>query len=473
MVNLHPNTQSAVKNVMVYFVLLLLNFTLTSGIKAGNSDKQRNKKEVRLVKTFYNELNKEDKTVLKLYDDKTYEYIHFIIKRKQPVAKRETGTYKWKNNKLVLHPRNEKKSKYHGGKFYYDEQNRLLDKKGRNTIGNERVLTLSNDERFKALYYVDSVFGIVSNDKKTANKLRDYKYLPKSEYVLHVEKVEPASNEKDLVGGVTEENAENYDYTATGVVNLNREILKKIKAVIVVGKDEFDGNKDFIKEQKEVAVFLKDLGVEVKEFYYPNSKWADITKASVDAHIFIYSGHGYTMGEPDVQGSIYINDGIIEGPQLSEGLKLHTNALVIFNHACHSAGSSADDVKDIGIQVATQRVEDYAEPFMKLNAGCYYANNYNRSVIPFITDFFNGIPVNKIYRKYANKWDKVELVKKHKTNPLYETGISSRMPTGNGYTTLYTMNSNGKVIEEKIKEHKSYDVAYVGLPNYIIKDMLK
>jgi hypothetical protein len=47
---------------------------------------------------------------------------------------------------------------------------------------------------------------------------------------------------------------------------------------------------------------------------------------------------------------------------------LHKNALVLFSHACESAGSSALDTKDIGVNEATKRVEDYAKPFVKLGA---------------------------------------------------------------------------------------------------------
>lgn len=471
LVKQHPTLQQTVIKLTVVINFILFGLTNSSHLMAGNNGK--NKSEIHLLSTFYKEVNKENKTVLKLYDNNTYEYIQFIVKRKQPVAKRETGTYKWKNKKLVLRPRSGKKSKYHNGKFYYDETIGLQERK--NAESSEAILVLSNDERFKAPYYTDSIFGIVSNDAKVANKLRDYKYLPKPEHhpIPEVEMVTLKEPEPITNVEVEEESTDLYNYSSSSKVNLSKAILKKLKAIIVVGADEFNGNKEFIKEQKEVAVYLKNLGVEVKEFYYPNSKWADIKKGTEGANIFIYSGHGITVGETDLQGTIYINEGIIEGPELTMGLKLHKNALVIFNHACYSAGASIDDKKDIGIKLATQRVEDYAEPFINLNAGCYYANNYSGCVQPFLTDFFNGMPVSKIYKKYANQWNKVELIKKHKTNPSYETGISGRKPEGNGYTTIYTMNADGKLVEEKIKEFKSYDIAYVGLPNYSIKDIFK
>lgn len=477
MVKQHPLVHAVMQKAVTGILILIVIFNSITVSVAGNSDTRKNRKEAQLLSTFYLERSKDNKTVLKLYDDKTYEYLHFIVKRNQPVAKRETGTYKWKNKKLILHPRSGKKSKYHSGKFYYDGQAELTDKKNKNE--NEAVVfTSSTDERFKAPFYSDSVFGIVSNDKRVANKLRDYKYLPKPKpseiKTSEAELIKPQDEIKDeFVSQNSFEDNEAYHYTSNSKVNLNKAVLQKLKAVIVVGADEFDGNKEFIREQKKVAAFLKSLGVEVKEYYYPNSKWETIQKGAVDANLFIYSGHGITYGDNDLQGTIYINEGIIEGPALTNGLKLHKNALVIFNHACYSAGASADDKKDIGIKEATTRVEDYAEPFINLRAGCYYASNYSNSIEPFLTDFFNGVPVSKIYRKQAGLWDKVELIKKHKTNPVYETGISSRMPIENSYTTIMSIDSKGKITEEKIKAHKSYDVAYVGIPSYTVWDMIK
>jgi hypothetical protein len=68
------------------------------------------------------------------------------------------------------------------------------------------------------------------------------------------------------------------------------------------------------------------------------AKWKDIVKESEGAHIFIYAGHGSASvlcltDVTSLGGSTII---------LAE-LKLHKNALVVFNHACESAGSSATD----------------------------------------------------------------------------------------------------------------------------------
>lgn len=449
------------KNQLCLVVLFTFGFYAfpisTSALTAG----PKNPVPIQLKQVFTTKVISGNKDILKLYDDNTYEFLFFQIKNKKPVVKRERGTYHWKKNKLSLAMKGKTMIKEHSTRFIYKEEkglykDRFFDVKK----AQEPEYAITADKKYWEPLYFDSVYGYITNDKKALKKIIQ---LKKEEPVKPAEAEQPSEPAK-----VSELINEDGEVTTTETNNSENFILpagslKKLKAVIVVGADEFDGNKEYIKEQKEVAKFLKNMGVNVTEYYYPNSKWEDIKRGASGANIFIYSGHGITYGESEKQGTIYINEGIIEGKILTEGLKLSKNALIIFNHACYSAGSSADDGKDIGIETATTRVEDYAKPFVNLKAGCYYANNYSGSVQPFLTDFFSGEPVNKIYRKYANEWDKLERIKKYKFNSKYETGISVWIPVNPGYYSMYSYDLKGKLIEKKVKEHKSYDVAYVGL----------
>jgi len=251
----------------------------------------------------------------------------------------------------------------------------------------------------------------------------------------------------------------------TQKTKLTKEQLKKLKAVIVVGND----GAQFTDEQLKVNTFLKYNGVSVTFFYSPFCEWEAIKKASEGAHIFIYSGHGITLhsklNNNDLsegkEGTLYLKGGIIDGQKLVEGLKLHKNALVLFNHACSSAGSSADDIGDIGITEATKRVIDYAKPFVKLKAGCYYANNYHNCIIPILTKFFNGVKIQDIYNHDASQSDKIENRITYPYNKNYEVAVSSQF--------RYETYSDGSVISA----FKSYDIAYVGIPNFTVCDFFK
>ena len=107
--------------------------------------------------------------------------------------------------------------------------------------------------------------------------------------------------------------------------------IKKLKAVFIVGPVEED-TKEFIAEQKKNAAYLKGLGVQVVEFYHPNAKQKDIIAGAQNANMLIYAGHGGV--------SVYcLTNGVVNTVDLLKDLNLHKNAIIIFNHACESAGS--------------------------------------------------------------------------------------------------------------------------------------
>ena len=315
----------------------------------------------------------------------------------------------------------------------------------------------SSDKKYQEVFYVDSVFGIVSNNKNVYNKLAIPKLNKKNESI----KIE----EKRLVEDVVLiEEYRKKAFKENAKLSINK--FKMIKAVIIVGNDATQ----FIYEQRQVASYLKNLGIAVVELYTPNCKWEDVKKASNGAHILIYAGHGITIGkEKEKQGTLYLNEGIIEGEQLVNGLKLNKNALVLFNHACSSAGSSGFDDYDIGIEEATRRVEDYAKPFIKLNAGCYYANNYCNYLIPMLTKFFSGVTIKDIYNNDASTWTKIENRKIYSFNKKYEVAVASQIC---GYVSQ-TTTINGFSITELVNRGKSYDIAYVGIPEFTVNDFFK
>ncbi len=257
---------------------------------------------------------------------------------------------------------------------------------------------------------------------------------------------------------------------------LTKSKLKQLKAVIVVGdvdSDDKDGwwNKEFVAQQKQNAAYLRKCGVKVFEFYHPNTKWKDIVSASKGANIFIYSGHGSNQGINYPAGGLCLMDGIRHASEIKSELKLHKNALVIFNSACSTAGSSAGDKFDIGYKEAQKRVAEYAYPFLCTTNGAYLADNNTDWMIPFFKQFFNGKALKEIYKKELLSYDKLEPIGIYKYDKSYEVGVSSNLPITE-YEELTTV-TNGKTTVEKIKSHKEYDIAYVSKPNYCVKDLIK
>lgn len=252
---------------------------------------------------------------------------------------------------------------------------------------------------------------------------------------------------------------------------ISKSKLNQIKAVFVVGPVE-EMTKAYIQKAEKVAVYLRKLGANVYTFYTPHDKWEDIVKASNSAHIFYYTGHGTTCGENGKPGGLCLsNDVFIYSKTISQSLKLHKNALVIFNSACLSAGRSADDEKDIGVKEAFRRVSDYSQPFLKLGAGAYYANNYDDAIVPFLESFFSGVNMKNNYVKHLIYDSKLETINKNPYFNYYQVGISSWESDGTSTHLIWV--ENGVKKEKIIPPIKSYDIAFAGNPNLTYMDWFR
>jgi hypothetical protein len=442
-------------NSFLLFTLSIFLFTSVSSANSGNKNEPGNSTKNKLKLVFESEISLNNKIILKLYDDEVYEFLHFTIKNKKPKVIREKGFYSISKNKLKLKTVNSKKMVIHPKYYYFSEKGLYESKEQMKKGSNNFEFKVSNDKKYFEYFYIDSVFGKVSNNKSVCNKLDDPKLR---------------ENQKELIEPIylREETDcfREYEKAAfTTKTKLTKEQLNKIKVVMVVGNDAAQCTN----EQLKVNTFLLANGIKVTFFYSAFCEWEAIKKASEGAHIFIYAGHGITLPSQldnntlseGKEGTLFLKEGIIDGQKLVEGLRLHKNALVLFNHACSSAGSSADDNGDIGITEATRRVVDYAKPFVKLNVGSYYANNRCDYLIPMLTKFFYGVKIQDIYNHDASEFDKIENRKLHPYNNNYEVAVSGQFS--------YQKYSDGSVI----KAFKTYDAAYVGVPNFTVNDFFK
>ncbi len=439
-------------------IVICFNVSIVNALPILTQLKSVNKASVKLKYVFIKEVDSTDKDILKLYDDFTYEFLFFQKNKNKPKVKREKGTYSLKNDKLILDKETKAEIKEHPSHFTYIVNKGLTKAKrfGSSKKETELLYVLHNDEKFWMPTYHDPYFGDITNDKKVTKKIIE----KKPEYVP-VRVLADVDDNSMLTQSIYREE-DNIDPIKLGKAFISRDSLKQLKAIIIVGPVE-ESTKDYITPQKETAKYLRSMGVMVFEFYAPNDNWEEICKASKGAHILIYSGHGRVA-------SFWLSSGSVSEEMIKEGLKLHKNALVFFNHACESAGSSASDIKDIGSTEALFRVTEYAKPFIDLNAASYYSNNYNECTIPFFTSFFQRGKMKDIYTREATKWTKIENRKTYSYNNKYEIAIASDIPLGYSYQTTII---NGKTVTRKIKSFKSYDVAYVGKPNFTVVDLFK
>ena len=444
-------------SVLFIAIFFCFNVNTANALPFSKHLKSINKAPVKLKYVFVNEVDSTNKDILKLYDDFTYEFLFFQKNKNKPKVKREKGTYSLKSNKLVLDKETKAELKEHPYHFIFIENKGLVKSKwfGKSEKENKLLYAINNDAKFWLPTYNDPYFGDITNDKKVTKKIIEKKPEYKPVATLPINTID---EQKDKETNTLSNNL--------GLNNLflSKDSLKKLKAIFIVGPVE-ESTKEFIDEQKKNAKYLKSLGVQVIEFYHPNAKWKDIVKASEGANILVYAGHGGVA-------VFCVTGQIIEGDVIQRDLKLHKNAIVIFNHACESAGASLLDTKDIGQIEALRRVGDYAKPFIASNVSVYYANNYSDCLIPFFTSLFERKPIKEIHNKQATKWDKIEARKKYQYDSNFEICISSRNGT-NEIRTL-TWYESGKISKiEKFKDCKTYDIAYVGKPGFTVVDLFK
>jgi hypothetical protein len=230
-------------------------------------------------------------------------------------------------------------------------------------------------------------------------------------------------------------------------------------AVLVVGTDS-DISSSVVALDK-IGEFLESKGIKTYKFYDEKSDWEAIKKAAKNAHFFVYSGHGSNMGKNGT-GGLVIKD-MVSNTEIENELVLKKNSVVLFQSVCRGAGSSAGDNGDIGIKKAESRVSDYAEPFLKIGAQIYYANNWQDGCLGFLENMFNGISAQESFKKSTGWWTEVELEKNYVYDHNKKIGIVSQEGSG---TVTVTHTENGVKTVEKRPASKNYNIAYVGNPNF-------
>ena len=240
-------------------------------------------------------------------------------------------------------------------------------------------------------------------------------------------------------------------------VNYDKEPLK---AVIIVGPQE-DETSTSIKDMYKVVEFLKSKGVVVHCYYDRNTDWNQIVKASQDASILIYDGHGSDDCGFNLKESV-------SAVEIKKSLHLKKNALVLFQSVCNGAGSSAGDLKDIGLAEAERRVTKYAKTFIESGAGCYFAINSVDGVYDFLNDFFDGSTVNKCFENSAEDFYDIEKVQNSSLGQNLHIGIASSYWEGTNTLITYT---NGVKKVEKVPSVKSYNIAYISKKDFSLKNL--
>ena len=191
------------------------------------------------------------------------------------------------------------------------------------------------------------------------------------------------------------------------------------------------------------------------------------SRSVTGANIFIYSGHGTTMGDGGKPGGLVLaKDYFLSSSDIRTKFHLATNAIVLFQSVCMAAGSSAGDEKDIGVQLAESRVSDYCKPFIDAGAAVYYATNTVGGGLSFLRDLWEGFSVKKIFESQIDFTSKKETIHPWAIRSGFELGLSSNI--FNGTSTVITY-ENGVRSEKQVACFKQYDLAFVGKTNFTLR----
>ena len=235
-------------------------------------------------------------------------------------------------------------------------------------------------------------------------------------------------------------------------------------AVLVVGTHSSGSSS--VNALDKIGEFLESKGIRTYKCYKEKSDWEAVKRAAKNAHFFVYSGHGSNMGKNGT-GGLVIKD-MVSNTEIENELVLKNNAVVLFQSVCRGAGSSAWDNGDIGIKEAEARVSDYAEPFLKIGAQIYYANNWQDGCLNFLENMFDGKPAEESFSSSVGWFSEVELEKNYVYEPNKKIVIASHKGTG---TATVTHTVNGVETVKKIPASKEYDIAYVGNPNFKLSQL--
>lgn len=215
---------------------------------------------------------------------------------------------------------------------------------------------------------------------------------------------------------------------------ITKDSISRIKAVLIIGDGFNVSENSYIYDTLEKTLTKSNIKL-IK--IYPSTSLDVIKKTTSGANIIIYIGHG------GLDNGMYLSETRIL-PKDFKALNFAKNHIIIFQHACYSAGSSENDKGDIGVEEAKKRVTNYSKGFINNGAGLYLATNTNNGASKFLSLFTKGMSIEDI-----------RIAQESTENVVVREKINSN------YNLLVT------------KGYIKYGYAYLTLENFTIMNLMK
>jgi hypothetical protein len=162
------------------------------------------------------------------------------------------------------------------------------------------------------------------------------------------------------------------------------------KAVFIVGPED-ELTESNLAEAEEMALQAEAAGMEVSRVFFPHATWENVLAAVQGANLVAYLGHGYgfpsntvklTESQQDGMGlNAFDGSGVLEvkyygATPIRENIFLAPNAVVVLVHGCYTAGNGLVGAPIPTVDLARERVDNYASGWLAAGAGAVFAFQY-------------------------------------------------------------------------------------------------
>ncbi len=163
------------------------------------------------------------------------------------------------------------------------------------------------------------------------------------------------------------------------------------KVVVIVGPAG-DPTSHYLAAGREAAAVARGYTSDVVEVLTPNATWPAVRKALQGASVVVYLGHGNgwpsryrSSPYPATQNGLGLNPvaGVDDVAHqyfgeayLAQDVRLAPNAVVVLSHLCYASGNSEPGLPEGTLDVARQRVDNFAAGWIAAGAKAVVAEAY-------------------------------------------------------------------------------------------------